>query len=178
MSFDIKKHLQDHAFYFKQTDEIKNNDLHFNFSFLDIQFFLKEKQPQEVLLQLLKELKKEAKYKVKNGFRILKDGTKKQKYTTRKINLQKAIKIEAIHIEGADSEYVMPHIHFIFDKKARLGKDFSLLKTHIIEVSKKFGLKPNFAETPNTNTLGYRNLGKAVKNFSWIIRKMQRICRN
>ena len=172
MKFDIKAHLQNHSYYFKQHKEIDKDDLHFNFSYLDLQFFKSGKTPEITLFELLQELKKETKYRVKNGYYIDKQGNKKQKYTTRKINLQDAIKIKAIHIEGADGEYTMPHIHLILDKNARLGKDFSLLKTHIIEVSKRFGLKPNFAEISRENPNSYRNLGKAVKNFSWIIRKM------
>ena len=172
MKFDIKAHLQNHAYYFKQVKEISKNDLHFNFSYLDIQFFKSVQPPETTLFELLQELKKPAQYKVKNGYYIDKQGNKRQKYTTRKIDLQSVIRIEAIHTEGADGEYVMPHIHLILSKDARLGKDFSLLKTHIIEVSKRFGLRPNFAEISQENPNSYRNLGKAVKNFSWIIRKM------
>ena len=172
MKFDIKAHLQNHSYYFKQVEKIDKNDLHFNFSYLDIQFFNNAQPPENTLFELLEELKKEAQYKAKNGYYINKQGEKRQKYTTRKIDLQSVIRIEAIHTEGADGEYTMPHIHLILDKKARLGKDFSLLKTHIIEVSKKFNLRPNFAEIAPNNPASYRNLGKAVKNFSWIIRKM------
>jgi len=172
MNFDIKAHLQNHAFYFKQYKEISKNDLHFNFSFLDIQFFNKDKTPEQILFELLQELRKPAEYKVKNGYYIDKQGNKNPKYTTRKIRLADAIKIEAIHIKGSEGEYTMPHIHLIVSKNARLGKDFSLLKTHIIEVSKKFGLRPNFAEITPNNPASYKNLQKAVKNFSWIIRKM------
>ena len=172
MKFDIKQHLKNHAYYFKQNKPIKHNDLHFNFSYLDIQFFNRDKSPENTLKELLEELKKPAEYRVQNGWRTLKSGEKVQKYTTRKIDLQNAIKIEAVHIEGIDSEYTMPHIHLITDKNARLGKNFSLLKQHIAEVSKKYGLKPNFEEVPQNNPNSYRNLGKSVKNFSWIIRKM------
>ena len=172
MKFDIKAHLQNHAYYFKEYKGIDKSDLHFNFSFLDIQFFKSGQTPQDTLFELLEELKKPAEYRVRNGYYIDKNGNKKQKYTTRVINLANVVKIVAIHTEGADGEYTMPHIHFILDKNARLGKDFSLLKTHIIEVSKRFGLRPNFAEISQNNPNAYRNLGKAVKNFSWIIRKM------
>jgi len=172
MKFDIKAHLQDHAFYFKCYDDIKRDDLHFNFSFLDLQFFNNIQPPEETLFELLQELKKPAEYKVRNGYYTTKDGEKKQKYTTRKIHLNEAVKIEAIHIEGADQEYTMPHIHLVLDKNARLGKDFSLLKTHISKVSLRYGLKPNFAEIAPNNPASYKNLAKSVKNFSWIVRKM------
>jgi len=69
MSFDIQKHLQDHAYYFRQYQNITNSDLHFTFSFEDIQFFNKEQQPQELLQGLLEEIKKEAEYKVKDGIK-------------------------------------------------------------------------------------------------------------
>jgi len=170
--FDIKAHLKNHAFYFKQYEEIEKDDLHFNVSFLDIQFFNKNENAEEILFKLLEELKKEASYKVRNGYYIDKNGNKRQKYTTRVINLANIVKVIAIHIEGADGEYVMPHIHLILDKNARLGKNFSLLMQHINEVSKKFNLRPNFSEISQNNPNTYRNLGKAVKNFSWIIRKM------
>ena len=172
MKFDIKAHLQNHAYYFKQVKEINKSDLHFNFSFLDFQFFNSGQTPENTLFKLLEELKKEVSYKVKNGYYLDKQGNKRQKYTTRKINLQNAIKIEAIHTEGADGEYTMPHIHLLLSPNARLGKDYSLLKTHIIEISKKFGLRPNFAEIAPNNPTSYKNLAKSVKNFSWIIRKM------
>ena len=169
---DLDVYLKDHAIYYKEYSKIDKNDLSFNFSYLDIQFFNSVQPPEKTLFELLQELKKPAKYRVKNGYYVDKNGNKKQKYTTRKINLNDVIKIEAIHITGSEGEYVMPHIHLVLNKNARLGKDFSLLKTHIIEVSKKFGLKPNFAELPRGNPHEYKNLAKAVKNFSWIIRKM------
>ena len=170
--FDIKAHLKNHAFYFKQYKEIEKDDLHFNVSFLDIQFFDKNENAEEILFKLLQELLKIAKYKVKNGYYIDKNGNKRQKYTTRVINLANIVKVIAIHIAGADGEYVMPHFHFILDKNARLGKNFSLLMQHINEVSKKFNLKPNFAEISQNNPHSYKNLQKSVKNFSWIVRKM------
>jgi hypothetical protein len=166
--FDIEAHLKNHAYYFKEYQQINHDDIHFNFSYLDIQFFDKNNSPEEILEELLKELRKPAEYKLKNGLRILKNGTKNQKWTTRKINLTKIVKIEAIHIEGINSEYTMPHIHLIIDKNTRLEKNFLLLKKHIAEVSKKFSLKPNFEEVTENNPMAYRNLGKAVKNFSWI----------
>jgi len=169
---DLDIYLKDHSVYYKEYSQIDKSDLSFNFSYLDIQFFNSVQPPEKMLFELLQELKKETEYKVRNGYYIDKQSNKKQKYTTRKINLNDVIKIEAIHITGSEGEYVMPHIHLIIDKNARLGKDFSLLKTHIIEVSKKFGLRPNFAELPKNNPASYKNLAKAVKNFSWIIRKM------
>jgi len=169
---DLDVYLKNHAIYYKEYKKIDKNDLSFNFSFLDIQFFKSGQPPEKTLFELLQELKKPAEYKVKNGYYITKNGEKKPKYTTRKINLNDVIKIEAIHITGSEGEYVMPHIHLVLSKNARLGKDFSLLKTHIIEVSKKFGLRPNFAELPKNNPASYKNLAKTVKNFSWIIRKM------
>ena len=170
--FDIKAHLKNHAFYFKQYKEIEKDDLHFNVSFLDIQFFDKNENAEEILFKLLEELKKEASYKVRNGYYIDKNGNKRQKYTIRTIKLADVIKIEVIHITGANGEYVMPHFHFILRKNARLGKNFSLLMQHINEVSKKFNLKPNFAEISQNNPHSYKNLQKSVKNFSWIVRKM------
>ncbi len=171
--FNLEVHLKDHAEYFKQYQQINKKDLHFNFSFLDIQFFNSVQPPEKTMFELLQELKKPAEYKQKNGYYIDKNGNKKQKYTNRKIDLSKAIKIEAIHIKGNEGEYVMPHIHLILSPDTtRLGKDFSLLKEHIKNVSEKFGLTPNFAETPTQTNFAYKNLAKAVKNFSWIIRKM------
>jgi len=168
MSFDIKKHLQDHAFYFKQVKEITNSDLHFTFSFEDIQFFDKKEQPQEVLLQLLQELKKEAKYEVKDGFRMLKNGVKKQKYSVRKINLNKDIKIEAIHIIGSLGEHTHPHIHLILDNKGRYGKNFSILRLHISKISEKYGLITHFDEIKEHKL---KSLHDSVKRFFWLLKK-------
>jgi len=169
MSFDIKKHLQDHAFYFKQYDKITKNDLHFNFSFEDIQFFEKDKNPEEILLELLQELKKPAEYKEKNGFKTLKNGEKKQKYTTRTINLSQNIQIEAIHVVGASGEHTHPHIHLILRKDGRYGKDFSLLRKHISTIAEKYGLMPNFDEIQDNK---YKNLASSVKRFFWLLKKL------
>jgi hypothetical protein len=169
MSFDIKKHLQDHAFYFKQYDKLKENDLHFNFSFEDIQFFNKDKSPEELLSELLQELKKPAEYKEKNGFKTLKNGEKKQKYTTRTINLSQNIQIEAIHVVGASGEHTHPHIHLILRKDGRYGKDFSLLRKHISTIAEKYGLMPNFDEIQDNK---YKNLASSVKRFFWLLKKL------
>lgn len=167
--WDIKKHIESHAYYFKQYQPIKDDDLHFNVSFLDIQFFNRDKKPEQIMMELLKELKKPATYKITNGYYVSKTGEKKRKYTKRKINLAKEIKEEAIHVIGADNEYTMPHFHFLFGKKAKLGINYSLLKRHITEVSAKFGLIPNFAET---SSYKYKNLAQSVKNYFWIIKKI------
>jgi len=169
MSFDIKKHLKDHAFYFKLYEKIKEDDLHFNFSFEDIQFFEKDKKAGELLKELLKELKKEATYKEKNGFKTLKNGEKRQKYTNRTINLSQDVKIEAIHIVGASGEHTHPHIHLILRSNRRYGKDFSLLRKHISTIAEKFGLLPNFDEVKENK---YYNLGKSVKRFFWLLKKL------
>jgi hypothetical protein len=169
MSFDIKAHLQDHAYHFKQFKEIKKDDIHFNFSFEDIQFFEKDKSPEELLSELLQELKKPAEYKEKNGFKTLKNGEKKQKYTTRTINLSQDVKIEAIHVIGASGEHTHPHIHLILRSNGRYGKDFSLLRKHISTIAEKHGLMPNFDEIQDNK---YKNLARSVKRFFWLLKKL------
>lgn len=172
MAFDIKKHLKQHAYLFRQYKKHDKNDLHFNFSILDLQFIANNLDIATTLKNILKEIRIYKQYKVKNGYYIAADGTKKQKYTTRTIDLSRHIKIEAIHLDGSLGEYTQPHIHLILDKNGRYGKKYSLLKLHISKVLEKYGLIANFDEILEYNPIGVKNLQSSIKKFFWSLKKL------
>ena len=170
--FNIKKHLQQHAHYFKEYEKVNSNDLHFNFSVQDLQFLSQNLDITATMEKILQDIRQPAQYKVKNGFYVDKDDNKKQKYTTRTIDLSKNIKIEAIHIKGSKGEYTQPHIHLVLDKDGRYGKEYSLLKLHISKVLEKYGLVANFDEIMPYNPYAVKNLQSSVKKFFWSLKKL------
>lgn len=161
-------YMENHAIYFKQytpSENIVENALAFDVSFLDLQFIGKDKE--QVMKALLARLRECAKYEVRNGFNLDEDGKKVQSYTNRVIDLSKDVYAEAIHTYGIDGESTMPHFHFLINPQARLGKEYSLLKKHIVEVAKEFDIRPHFAE----QSKGFKKLGQGVKKFTWNIAK-------
>jgi hypothetical protein len=171
MKFDLGKHLKSHAYHFKnyQYDSKKEN-LHFAFSFLDLHFL--QKDVEKIMSALLSDLREPTQYRVANGKRRDKDGNEVQKYTNRKIDLTKVILAEAIHLKGPNGEDTMPHIHFIIDKKARLGRRYSLLKKHIIEVAERYELIPHFDQLVEHNPMAVAELGKSTKRLTWAWQRM------
>ena len=162
--FNLENHLQEHAIYFQKYADITKKDLHFNFSFLDLQFL--EKDIQNTLEEFIRVIREPAAYSVKNGIRKNKKGDV-QKYTKRKINLAKDIKIEAIHVEGPEGEDTMPHIHLVANSNSRWGQSYSLLKKHISEVTKRFNLLANFDTLTEYNPKAIKQLSKAVNQITW-----------
>ncbi len=174
MKFDIKKHIEQHAYLYKQFDKHKSTDLHFKFSVLDLYFLANEySNIEEKLKEILDELLKPATYTIreKNGFYTDKNGNKKQKYANRniKIDLKKHLTALAIHTKGSKGEYTQPHIHFLIKKDARLGINYSLLKYHISKTLEKHNLKAHFDEI---NDYKYKNLAKNVSKFFWQLKKL------
>ena len=169
---ELVKYLEGHAYYFATTlseKEIKKNDyLHFAFSIHSNYFLAQNLNPGEILKKVLEDLLKQTTYRVKNGKKKLLDGTIKQTYTKRIVNLKKDVVASAIHLKDVDLEEVEPHIHLLLKKDARLGKDFSLLKTHILHTLKKYNLYPHFAEKELKVN---KNLQARIKKFTWSIRK-------
>ncbi len=165
MAFDLEKHLKNHAEYFKKFKEINPKSMHFNFSFLDLQFIGKDKK--QVMVDLLEELKKPTSYRVANGW---KNG--KQVFANRAIDLHNSTEIEAIHFKDPEDNDTMPHIHLMISDKTRLGKNYSLLKKHISTISEKFGVSPNFDELTEHNPMSVKNLSKAVSSLTWSWKKM------
>jgi len=172
MKFDIQKHLQDHAYLFNQKAPLSGEEIHFNFSILDLYFFSQNIPVDTTMKKILTDLKKPAHYRVKNGQKTAKNGEKKQKWTTRKIELENDIVIDAIHLGGSQGEYTQPHIHFLLKKDGRYGKNFSLLKLHISETLKRYNLVPNFDEIPEYNPQSIQNLQSATKKFFWSLKKL------
>ena len=165
MKFDLEQHLKDHAFLFRKLAPMEQNTIHFNFSYLDLQFL--DKNTEETMEALLNALLEPAAYKVANGKRTDKHGNIVQKFTTRKINLQQEVLAMAIHIKGPEEEDTMPHIHFIARSSAHFGKGYSLLKRHISVVSESFGLVPNFDEMAEHNPLSVSSLSRSVSRITW-----------
>jgi hypothetical protein len=158
--------MENHAVYFKQYvdhEDIADNALAFDVSFLDLQFIGKDVEVE--MQKLLSRLKEPTRYEVRNGFRQNKNGEKVQAYTNRTIDLSKELYAVAIHTYDISGELTMPHFHFLLNPKARLGKDYSLLKEHIKEIAKEFKLMPHFS----VRLKGEKKLGKAVKRFTWNI---------
>jgi hypothetical protein len=169
MSFDLEAHLKHHAFLFKKHSEVLPNSIHFNFSFLDLQFL--DKNVEDTMSNLLATLLLPASYNVANGKRKDKQENTVQKFTTRKIDLQKDVQSLAIHLKGPEGEDTMPHIHFIADGSARFGNSYSLLKKHISAISEQFGLLPNFDEMVEHNPLSVKSLSRAVSQITWSWKK-------
>ena len=173
MSFDINKHIKNHAYLYKQFNKHKSTDLHFKFSILDLYFYANSYQNIEKKLEeILEDLLKPTTYtiKQKNGFYIDAQGNKKQKYANRNItiDLRKFLNALAIHTEGSKKEYTQPHFHFLSKKNARLGLNYSLLKYHISKVLEKYNLKAHFDEI---NDYKYKNLANSVSKFFWQLKK-------
>jgi len=145
-------------------------DLHFYFSMLDLQFL--ERDREAVMTALLQRLRDATFYKVANGTRKDKHGNSVQKFTNRQIDLSQEIVAEAIHLKGPEGEDTMPHIHFILKKNARLGRNYSLLKKHIIAITSEFKLSPHFDEMVEHDGGQVKNLANAVKSISWSWKKM------
>lgn len=169
MSFDLETHLKHHAFIFKKLSLIDKNSIHFNFSFLDLQFLGMD--VEKTMSKLLDALLLPASYNVANGKRKDKHGNVVQKFTTRKIDLQKDVQALAIHLKGPEGEDTMPHIHFIANGSARFGNGYSLLKKHVSVVSEQFGLLPNFDEIAEHNPLSVKSLSRAVSQITWSWKK-------
>jgi hypothetical protein len=117
--------------------------------------------------KLLDALLLPASYNVANGKRKDKHGNVVQKFTTRKVDLQKDVQALAIHLKGPEGEDTMPHIHFIANGSARVGNGYSLLKKHVSVVSEQFGLLPNFDEIAEHNPLSVKSLSRAVSQITW-----------
>ena len=169
MSFDLEAHLKNHAFIFKKLDTITSSSIHFNFSFLDLQFL--DKDVKDTMSKLLATLLLPTSYTVANGKRKDKHGNTVQKFTTRKVDLQKDVQAMAIHLKGPEGEDTMPHIHFIADGSARFGNGYSLLKKHVSVISEQFGLLPNFDEMVEHNPLSVKSLSRAVSQITWSWKK-------
>ncbi len=169
MSFDLEAHLKHHAFLFKKNGKILPNSIHFNFSFLDLQFL--DKNVEETMSKLLATLLLPTSYNVANGKRKDKHGNTVQKFTTRKVDLQKDVQAYAIHLKGPEDEDTMPHIHFIANGSARFGNGYSLLKKHISVISEQFGLLPNFDEMVEHNPLSVKSLS-CCKSDNLVLEKI------
>ncbi len=172
MAFDLKKHLEDHAYFFKEYREIEKDHLHFNVSFSDLQFIGRDKE--KVMMDFNDELKKSQTYKQSNGY----DRNGKPVPANRTIHLGIAIVAEALHFEDPDGSDTMPHWHYMLngDEKSefgtRLGISYSLLRLHISTVAEQFDLTPNFDVMTEHNPQGVSNLTDAVNRLTWSWKKM------
>ena len=76
MGFDLEKHLQNHAMFFKKYSKFQEDNLHFTFSYLDLQFI--DRDISTIMSNLLRDLREATSYKVANGKREDKHGCKKR----------------------------------------------------------------------------------------------------
>lgn len=125
-----------------------------------------------VMKEMLKEAHKEHTRKVKNGYRTLKDGTKKQKIANRKFKVDQSL--AAYHNESFDGVGIVePHFHFAHDPKLSFGKGYSELKEILNEIAEKRGLVFHFNEAVNDEDLSRANqiALKKASGLSWFIAK-------
>jgi len=201
--FDLKVHVEDHADYFFDLESKKElnyiddynlfefkdyqeekeehrkmnngNYVHFVASFDLGQFKDKEEAKQKLKILLKELLKYEMVVEEKNGKRKLKNGKVIQRVRKRRIKIGEFLKAGAIHTRGFDNLWsVNPHLHLLFSKKARLGKNFIYLKQAIIQIikNKNLNIKPSFEEKEGLIGKGFK---KVLNARSWAVRQGRNI---
>lgn len=171
--FNIVTHILDHAAYLHNLDEsythIDTRELlHFNISFHD--FLFKNENDEVVQLKaFIHEVIQPTIIEEKNGFYKRVDGTLKQKYTKRALDLSDAS--IAIHIINDKGQKTYPHIHFLFNVKKKLGNAYSTLKIHLSNIASTMGLMINMNKITSYNPKAVLNLQRGCKRFSWMIKK-------
>lgn len=171
--FNIVTHILDHAEYLYNLDDTHTHTdtrelLHFNISFHDF-LFKDEKDEVARLKEFVHETIKPTIIEEKNGFYKRVDGTLKQKYTKRLLDISDSS--IAIHIEDDKKQKTYPHIHFLFNAKKKLGNAYSTLKIHLSSVASKMGLMINMNKVTSYNPKAILNLQRGCKRFSWMIKK-------
>lgn len=171
--FNIVTHILDHAAYLHNLDESYIHTdtrelLHFNISFHD--FLFKDEQDEvERLKTFIHKAIQPTIIEEKNGFYKRVDGTLKQKYTKRALDLSDAS--IAIHIVDDKGQKTYPHIHFLFNVKKKLGNAYSTLKIHLSNIACTMGLMINMNKITSYNPKSVLNLQRGCKRFSWMIKK-------
>lgn len=171
--FNIVTHILDHAAYLYNLDEsythIDTRELlHFNISFHDF-LFHNEHDEVEQLKAFIHEAIQLAIIEEKNGFYKRVDGTLKQKYTKRALDLSDAS--IAIHVVDDKGQKTYPHIHFLFHVKKKLGNAYSTLKIHLSNIASNMGLMINMNKITSYNPKAVLNLQRGCKRFSWMTKK-------
>lgn len=171
--FNIVTHILDHAEYLYNLDDTHTHTdtrelLHFNISFHDF-LFKNEKDEVARLKEFVHETIKPTIIEEKNGFYKRVDGTLKQKYTKRSLDISDAS--IAIHIEDDKKQKTYPHIHFLFNAKKKLGNAYSTLKIHLSNIASNMGLMINMNKITAYNPKSVLNLQRSCKRFSWMVKK-------
>jgi len=170
--------FKDYQDYQEEKEDSKmsnNNYIHFVASFDLGQFKDKEEAKQKLKILLKELLRYEMIVEEKNGKRKLKNGKVVQKTRKRRIKIGEFLTAGAIHTRGFDSLWaVNPHLHLLFSKKARLGKNFIYLKKAITEIikNKNLNIKPSFSEKEGLISKSFK---KVLNARSWAIRQGRNI---
>jgi hypothetical protein len=174
MAFNIWQHILDHAQ--KVIDNLVNHNdpsklVHFNTSVATAYFINAGYTTQEEIDTVMENIldgiaNKVLKVKEKNGTYLRKkDNILTQKYRTRKIKFDSIL--SAYHNRHFDNtKSVNPHFHFLFPKKARMGRGYVYLKQALEEEATKYNIKFNFMEDKRETGLTQRE-NKNLENFSW-----------
>jgi len=145
--------------------------IHFKLSFNLIDFEDEDEARETLRLILTKLLDYTIEVEEKNGVRVKKDGTRVQKYRKRKIEIGKWLLAGAVHTRGFDEKWLVnPHIHLLFDKKARLGKNFIYLKKAILDIKKELGIKQKTSFEEKSINMS-RKFKSVMNARSWAIRQ-------
>lgn len=171
MSFDIKNHIIDHAFYVVNNLKHDVDLIHFNTS-ADLAYFIvngyvtQDKIDHVMRTVLDNLLKKVVSVREKNGTYLNKKGLKQQKYRIREILFSHLLSVyHNRHFDASKS--VNPHFHFLFHSKLRMGKNFMYLRQALEEEANRYGIKFNFMEDKQETGLSLLKL-KYLKRMSWL----------
>ena len=171
--FNIVAHILNHAAFLHNLDETHTSIdtrelLHFNISFHDFLFKDEKDEVEQLKAFILKAIKPTI-IEEKNGFYKRVDGSLKQKYTKRALDISDAS--IAIHVVDDKGQKTYPHIHFLFNAKKKLGNAYSTLKIHLSNIASNMGLMINMNKITSYNPKSVLNLQRGCKRFSWMIKK-------
>jgi len=173
MVYNIISHILDHAnFVINELDNKKQKLTHFNSSVCPTYFICNgiatQNEIDKIMIDILKNIEqKKIIVREKNGTYTKKNGKIVQRYRTRKIMFKNIL--SAYHSRHFDSsKSVNPHFHFLFSKKARMGKDFMYLKEALREEANKYKIKFNFMEEKQNTGLSKKQLSR-IESLSWIL---------
>lgn len=172
MSFDIKKHILDHAAWVIDLMMKRHNkkSKHFNTSCDTAYFIVSGYDTQEKIDKVMRTImqnisQKQMSFKEKNGVYVNRFGVKRQKYRTRIIKFDNLL--SAYHNSHFDnSKSVNPHFHYLIPDNARVGIGYQYLMVALQKEATTFGLKFNFMEESQQSILS-KSSQQIMKRFSW-----------
>ena len=174
MAFDINIHIKDHAKLIIDNLIVEKNEtefVHFTCS-IDTALLIEQGfDTQEKIDTLFENMLhniidkkltvKEKSYKYTNRHNVT-----SQKYRNRMIKFDTLL--SAYHNQHFDvSKSVNPHLHFLGNKKVRLGKNFMYLKQVLKDEAEQYGLKFHFSDKSRETGLT-KPQERSIKTMSWI----------